>query len=46
MEYAFIRLGIRGSTEGKLMLDETYEDNMEGALENGIDAGVYFLHRR
>ncbi len=43
VEYAFIRLGIRGSTEGKLMLDETYEDNMEGALENGIDAGVYFF---
>jgi len=42
-EYAVIRLGIRGSTEGKLMLDETYEDNMEGALENGIDAGVYFF---
>lgn len=43
VEYAFIRLGIRGSTEGKLILDETYEDNMEGALENGIDVGVYFF---
>lgn len=43
VEYAFIRLGIRGATEGKLMLDETYEDNMEGALENDIDVGVYFF---
>lgn len=43
VEYAFIRLGIRGSTEGKLMLDETYEDNMEGALENGVNVGVYFF---
>lgn len=43
VEYAFIRLGIRGSTEGKLILDETYKDNMEGALKNGIDVGVYFF---
>ena len=43
VEYAFIRLGIRGATEGKLMLDETYEDNMEGALENGVNVGVYFF---
>ena len=43
MDYAFIRLGIRGATEGKLILDERYEDNMEGALENGIRTGVYFF---
>lgn len=43
VEYAFIRLGIRGSTEGKLILDDTYKDNMEGALDNGIDVGVYFF---
>lgn len=42
VEYAFIRLGIRGATEGKLMLDDKYEDNIEGALENDIDVGVYF----
>lgn len=43
VEYAFIRLGIRGSSEGKLIIDETYEKNMKGALENGIDVGVYFF---
>lgn len=43
VEYAFIRLGIRGSTEGKLVLDDKYEDNIEGALENDIDVGVYFF---
>lgn len=43
VDYAFIRLGIRGATEGKLILDERYEDNMEGALENGIRTGVYFF---
>lgn len=43
VEYAFIRLGIRGSTEGKLALDDTFEDNVEAALENKIDVGVYFF---
>lgn len=43
VEYAFIRLGIRGSSEGKLVLDETYQDNIEGALANKIDVGVYFF---
>ncbi len=43
VEYAFIRLGIRGSSEGKLVLDDTYEDNIEGAISNGIDVGVYFF---
>lgn len=43
VEYAFIRLGIRGSSEGKLMLDETYEKNIKGALDNNIDVGVYFF---
>ncbi len=43
VEYAFIRLGIRGASEGKLVLDSTYEDNIEGALKNDIDVGVYFF---
>lgn len=43
VEYAFIRLGIRGSSEGKLVLDDTYEANIKGATENGIDVGVYFF---
>lgn len=43
VEYAFIRLGIRGATEGKLAVDMAYEENMEGALENNIDVGVYFF---
>lgn len=43
VEYAFIRTGVRGSTEGKLMKDENFTDNIEGALDNGIEAGVYFF---
>ena len=43
VEYAIIRAGVRGSTEGKIMEDENFADNMEGALENGIETGVYFF---
>lgn len=43
VEYAFIRAGVRGSTEGRMMEDETFEDNVTGAIENGIEAGVYFF---
>lgn len=42
VEYAFIRAGIRGSTEGKLVKDENFIHNVEGALDHDIDVGVYF----
>ncbi len=43
VEYAFIRLGIRGAAEGKLVLDDTYKENIKEALENDVDVGVYFF---
>ncbi|MBR4529279.1 MAG: glycoside hydrolase family 25 protein [Lachnospiraceae bacterium] len=42
VKYAFIRVGLRGSTEGKLVEDQQYADNIEGALDAGIKVGVYF----
>lgn len=42
VSYAFIRGAYRGYSEGKLMEDEYFEDNIEGALENDIHVGVYF----
>ena len=42
VSYAFIRAGYRGSDEGKLVEDYHFADNVEGALDNGIDVGVYF----
>ncbi len=42
VEFAMIRAGLRGNTEGKLLEDDFFKDNVEGALENGIDVGVYF----
>lgn len=43
VEYAFIRLGFRGYESGKLVLDEYFIDNIEGALAAGVEVGVYFF---
>lgn len=43
IEYAFVRVGVRGYTKGEITLDETFEDNVRGALKNGLDVGVYFF---
>ena len=43
VDFAFIRLGFRGSSEGALVLDTYYEANIAGATANGIDVGVYFF---
>ncbi len=42
VDFVMIRLGYRGYTEGGLVLDTSYEENITGALENGIPVGVYF----
>ncbi len=43
VEFAFIRVGIRGYGSGKLVEDEGFEENVESALANGIKVGVYFF---
>ena len=43
IEFAYIRLGYRGYGSGKIVLDDTYEYNIEGANAAGIDTGVYFF---
>lgn len=42
IEFAFIRAGLRGTTEGKLLVDDYFEYNIKNATENGIEVGVYF----
>ena len=42
IDYAMIRAGYRGTTEGKLLQDDKFIDNIEGALASGLDVGVYF----
>lgn len=43
VEYAFIRVGIRGYSEGAIQKDDNFESNIKGALDNNIDVGVYFF---
>lgn len=43
IEFAFIRVGNRGATEGNIFLDEQFSANFEGAKQAGIDVGVYFF---
>ncbi|MGN1160256.1 MAG: GH25 family lysozyme [Lachnospiraceae bacterium] len=43
VEFAIIRMGIRGYGTGKLVVDEQFEANIEGALAAGLDVGVYFF---
>ncbi|MCR4695844.1 MAG: glycoside hydrolase family 25 protein [Lachnospiraceae bacterium] len=43
VKYAMIRLGIRGYETGKLVTDENFDANVQGALNAGIEVGVYFV---
>ncbi|MCH5340723.1 MAG: glycoside hydrolase family 25 protein [Acetatifactor sp.] len=43
VEFAFIRVGYRGwGSSGRLVEDEYFEKNIQGALKAGIKVGVYF----
>lgn len=42
VEFAIIRAGYRGSSTGKIVADPKFYQNIEGALANGIEVGVYF----
>ena len=43
IEFAFIRCGCRTYGSGKLMEDDYFRQNMEGAQAAGLDVGVYFF---
>ena len=45
VDFAILRLGYRGHTEGLLYVDETFERNLENAEAAGIAVGVYFFSR-
>lgn len=42
VDYVMIRLGSRGYSTGQISLDENFKDNIEGAIAEGLDVGVYF----
>ncbi|MBR5501781.1 MAG: glycoside hydrolase family 25 protein [Oscillospiraceae bacterium] len=43
VEFAFLRAGSRGYTEGLLYRDERFEENYLGATKAGIPVGAYFF---
>jgi len=43
IDFAMIRVGLRGYTKGGIMADAQFEQNIEGALAAGLDVGVYFF---
>ena len=43
VEFAFIRVGLRGYGTGEIVADAQFEANIKGAMENGIKVGVYFF---
>ena len=43
VDFAMIRLGFRGYTEGGLYEDDRFRENLEGAAAAGLDVGVYFF---
>lgn len=43
INFVMIRLGARGYGSGQLVMDDNFHDNMKGALDAGLNAGVYFF---
>ncbi len=43
VDFAIIRAGYRGYTYGNIKQDATFRYNIENAIANGIDVGVYFF---
>lgn len=44
VEFAIIRVGFRGyGSEGKLVVDQQFENNIRGATAAGVRVGVYFF---
>lgn len=43
VDFAILRIGYRGSSQGLLYEDETFRDNLQGAKEAGLLVGGYFF---
>ena len=43
VDFAIIRLGYRGYTQGAIQTDSCFYQNIQGALDAGLDVGVYFF---
>lgn len=43
IDFAIIRVGYRGYTDGGIFPDTRAEENLDGAVDAGLDVGVYFF---
>lgn len=43
VRFVMIRVGLRGYTKGGIMEDAMFERNIKGAIDAGLDVGVYFF---
>ena len=43
IEFAMLRVGSRGYSQGAVRADEKFETNLAGAQENGLQVGCYFF---
>nr|WP_241156410.1 MULTISPECIES: glycoside hydrolase family 25 protein [unclassified Adlercreutzia] len=43
IDFAMVRAGSRGATEGGLAVDDYFAYNLDGATRAGLDVGVYFF---
>lgn len=41
-DFAFVRVGYRGYSEGEINEDTQYKENLKGAAKNDVPVGVYF----
>ncbi len=42
IDFAIIRVGARGYETGAMILDEQFHNNIQGAIDAGVEIGVYF----
>ena len=43
VDFVMVRAGFRGTSTGSLNADAFYAENIEGAMEAGLETGVYFF---
>ena len=43
VEFAILRVGYRGYTEGSIQEDAYFQQNLDGAIDAGLEVGVYFF---
>lgn len=43
VDFVMVRIGLRGTSTGAIHADSYYRENIEGAMDAGLETGVYFF---